>query len=171
MKTRISALMDGELDDHETEEVLRSLRRNPDLSHEWAQYQLIGDSLRNERHLETDLVSRVMSSLEHEPVVLAPLNKRKADRPHPLMALAATVAGVAVVGWVALGNPEISSLGPPQMLATAKPAVDSAVEKVKLVENEKLHDYLLAHHAHAPTAAVATGARYVRTVSMERSAP
>ena len=42
MKTRISALMDGELEQHEVAETLQSLRRSDELRREWYDGQLIG---------------------------------------------------------------------------------------------------------------------------------
>lgn len=171
MKTRISALMDGELDGSDAENVFNSLRRNPDASREWDEFHLIRDSLRGEHSLDTDLVARVMARLDQEPVVLAPVAQRNPEQMHPLLALAATLAGVAVVAWVALGNPNSSAPGQSPVLAAAKPRLEQVKAAETVVEKEKLEDYLLAHHAHAPVAAVASGARYVRTVSMERSVP
>ena len=42
MKTRISALMDGELERHEVVETLQALRRSEDLRTEWRDGHLIG---------------------------------------------------------------------------------------------------------------------------------
>jgi hypothetical protein len=49
MKTRISALMDGELEGHEIADTLKELRRNEEMRSEWCDCQLIGAALRDER--------------------------------------------------------------------------------------------------------------------------
>ncbi len=80
MKTRISALMDGELEGHEIADTLGELRRSEDLRSEWCDCQLIGAALRDESKLELDVTARVMAALELEPTVIAPA-RRRADAP------------------------------------------------------------------------------------------
>lgn len=173
MKTRISALMDGELDGHEAEEALHSLRRDAELRTQWHEFHLIGAALRGEPELDVDIAAQVMLALEAEPTVLIPAVKRKVRHLRPLMALAASAAGVALVAWVALGTPP-NSAGDPARGVVSPQLVATPVERIQPVaasvpgESIKLQDYLLAHHAHAPMAAVANGARYVRVVSVER---
>ena len=64
MKTRISALMDGELESHERAEALRALRRSSELRGDWCDYHVVGAALRGERGLEVDVTARVMAALE-----------------------------------------------------------------------------------------------------------
>ena len=47
MKTRISALMDGELEAHEVRETLDALRRGEQLRARWRDAHLIGEALRD----------------------------------------------------------------------------------------------------------------------------
>ena len=51
MKSRISALMDGELAQHEVEGTLDRLRAEGDARDTWRAYHLIGDSIRDTRLL------------------------------------------------------------------------------------------------------------------------
>lgn len=173
MKTRISALMDGELGGHEAEEALHSLRRDAELRTQWHEFHLIGAALRGEPELDIDIAAQVMAALEAEPTVLAPAIKPKTRQLRPLMALAASAAGVAFVAWVALGTPP-NSAGDPVRGGALPQQLAAPIERIQPVavsapnDSIKLQDYLLAHHAHAPMAAVANGARYVRVVSVER---
>ena len=61
MKTRISALMDGELESHERAEAFRALRRSSELRGDWCDYHVVGAALRGERGLEVDVTARVFT--------------------------------------------------------------------------------------------------------------
>jgi sigma-E factor negative regulatory protein RseA len=178
MKSRLSALMDGELDEHECEDVFRALRRDNSMSRDWQNFHLIGDVLRGERGLETDITARVLQRLAQEPTVLAPSVRPIEDRLRPLLALAASAAGVAVVAWVGFGNPESPAAipsarvsGVAELAALSAPALETSPSVTKPMPSERLLEYLVAHEAYAPTATVASRTRHVRTVSMERRVP
>jgi len=162
MKTRISALMDGELEDHELAETLRALRRSAELRCEWCDCQLLGDALRVERGLDIDVAARVMSALDLEPTVMAPTSRRTHEWQRPVLALAASAAGVAVVAWLALAP--VADGGAPggaPGLASAKPALVVAQAQ----STPRLQEYLVAHQAYAPGGAMVGGARNIRTVA------
>jgi sigma-E factor negative regulatory protein RseA len=161
MKTRISALMDGELEGHETAETLRALRRSEELRSQWCDCQLIGAALRGESELGIDVAARVMSALDLEPTVMAPKPRRLLEWQRPALALAASAAGVAVVAWLALtpagdGVPTAAT-----GVASAKPAPVLAQSR----STPRLQEYLLAHQAYAPGGAIVGGARNIRTVA------
>ena len=100
----LSALLDGELEPHELRPTLRAVVREPELRENWQAYVLIGDQLRQERTLGRDLTAGVMAKIRAEPVVLAPRNLQLPRRHNPMLALAASAAGVVVVGWLALAD-------------------------------------------------------------------
>jgi sigma-E factor negative regulatory protein RseA len=159
MKTRISALADGELEGHEIAETLRALQRNPELRSEWCDCHLIGAALRGERELDIDVAARVMSALEVEPTVMAPAQRRKPEWQRPALALAASAAGVALVAWLALapggdGVPAATGLAG----ATKGPLV--------VQSTPRLQEYLVAHQAYAPGGGMVGGARNIRTVAV-----
>ena len=161
MKTRISALMDGELESHEIAETLRALRHSPEMRSEWCDGQLIGAALRHERGLEFDVTARVMAAIDMDPTVLAPKPGRAIDWRRPALALAASAAGVAVVAWLALtpgGEPS-------PLLATALPGMKRLPVVAQLQSTPRLQEYLVAHQAYAPAGAMAGGARNIRTVA------
>lgn len=159
MKTRISALMDGELEDHEVAETLRALRRSPDLRREWCDCQVIGDALRGERGLDMDVTARVMAALDPEPTVMAPAPRRKIGWQRPALALAASAAGVALVAWLALAGTDGSMPLVETRLAGTKQG--SAVALL----TPRLQEYLLAHQAYAPGGTMVGGARNIRIVA------
>ncbi|MCK9389393.1 MAG: sigma-E factor negative regulatory protein [Sulfuritalea sp.] len=165
MKTRISALMDGELEDHEISETLRALKRSPELRNEWCDCQLIGAALRGERGLDIDVAARVMSAIDLESTVLAPQPRRVIAWQRPALALAASAAGIAVVAWLVLapGGTEMptGSAG----LAGAKQGAVVASVVANSQSTPRLQEYLVAHQAYAPGGAMVGGARNIRTVA------
>ncbi|MCX7896595.1 MAG: sigma-E factor negative regulatory protein [Rhodocyclaceae bacterium] len=171
---RLSALYDGEI---ESDEFAALARRLGDeiLQRQWVSYVMIGEGLRGKPACCDDFTAKVMARLEHEPIVFAPHPLRPgSSRPHPWLALAASVAGVAVVGWLAwihgLEEPRRQSEA---VLATAPvlaPAahMPSGQTKEKKPTRVELVDYVVAHHVEAPGIGVSLGGNvhHVRTVSM-----
>lgn len=171
MKERVSALLDGALDDDASARVFESIKRDAGLREDWERYCLIGDVLRDESSLSAGFTDKVMASLDGEPTVLAPVRRERSAWAARLMPIAASVMGVAAVGWVAL---TLNGPGPEvQRLASAKPAavVAAPVERVALAPAEASErEYLFAHQAMAPAAGMPGVAHYVRTVSDTRVA-
>ena len=99
---RISALMDGELDEQMQHSAMDELLNKTEARDTWARYHLISDTLR--QHLpagmDTQFSSRVMSALEDEPTILAPRTTQTSSMARRLsgLAVAASVAAVAVMG-------------------------------------------------------------------------
>ncbi len=158
MNERISALMDGELPEPDLSRDLARLNSDPGLLQSWDTYHLIGDALRD--HLAPGFAARVMERLAAEPTVLAP-SRRLASRRivRTSLKVAAGVAGVALVAWMALpelGPTPQQAAVPPQQAAPALAATPAAVG----VEN-----YLLVHQSFSPAGAMQGVAPYVRTVS------
>ncbi|MFN6961844.1 MAG: hypothetical protein ACK4N6_06335, partial [Rhodocyclaceae bacterium] len=126
----------------------------------------------------------VLARLAEDPIVLAPryLLVRR-PRPHPLWALAASVAGVAVVGWVALtGSPQPVGNETRLVAAPAVPvtvaSVGGAVPPAPTFRSESapdgapdMQEYLLAHQAQAATVRLAETARQIRTVALTATHP
>jgi sigma-E factor negative regulatory protein RseA len=159
MKIELSALIDGETENHELPVVLKALKSTPAMRDAWSEYHLIGDVLRGEPELDHDITSSVMQRLADEPVVLAPSLGRQAGWQRPLAALAASIAGVAVVGWLAMAP----SAAPEQpMVASAEPVS----QRVEPLAASDIQEYLLAHQANAPGLRLQGGSQNIRTVSV-----
>ncbi len=143
MPDSISRLMDGELDDAEIAGVCGHMRQ-PDAINTWVCYHVIGETLRGE-DCRWPRVSRSFATrLASEPTVVAPIAAR--SRPLPIAwAVAATVAAVAVVGWVAMATFDPS----PSTIAKAREAATIRAAQVR--PQAVPPDYLLAHREYSPT--------------------
>jgi len=165
MKDRISALMDGELDDQSAAMAIDALAREPEARDAWRIYHLISDALGESRVLSAGFGERVAAALAGEPVVLAPGRARPAE-PRRWLAMAAGVAAVALVGWLGLA-PQQTAVAPvaqlPQNLPESRPQI------VPLPSGTS--DYLLAHQGFSPRVSLQGMAPYVRTVSEQTQEP
>jgi sigma-E factor negative regulatory protein RseA len=177
MKAKISAWMDGELDKHELTEPLKLLARDPELLECWRIYHLIGDAMSDCRVLSADFGSRMAERLANEPTVMAPGRLAPwSERGRWLsLSVAASVAAVALVGWLAFAPREATPpAGGPLVLAPQKATpVQTAAVRVKPRPPTRIplpsatNDYLLAHQAYSPRITLQGMAPYVRTVSDE----
>lgn len=161
MKENLSAWMDDELSGEQARPLLSQLKRDAELCASWDCYHLIGDAVRGVHG--PDLHARICARLDAEPTVLAPQRSAKPERLRNLaLSVAASVAAVVFVGWMALpGQKDM-----PQIAAI--PAAE--VKQVALPAGEGAKDYLLAHQRYSPSSAMQGVAPYVRTVAEERSA-
>ncbi len=102
MKSRVSELMDGELDSTDAEEVVTAIQKGDDnLLSDWEAYHIIGDVLR-QSVVNINVSERVREQLAGEPVLLVPhLLKPHRPRKRKLLGLsvAASIAVVSV-GWL-----------------------------------------------------------------------
>jgi sigma-E factor negative regulatory protein RseA len=168
MKERLSELMDGELDDKSAARVMDALRNDREAVQTWRTYQLISDALRESRLLSADFSARFSERLAGEPVVLAPRAlQREPRRWYVGSAVAASVAAVAFVGWIAFApQPQVK----PAAIAQAPlPAAEPKPAIVPLPT--QANDYLLAHQGFSPRMSLQGMAPYVRTVSEQTVRP
>ena len=172
MKPELSALLDGELESREARAIIAEIEEDESLRVGWRDYQLIGDALRGKGGLSVDITDRVMERLQLEPVVLAPRAMAPNDGRRSLMALAAALTGVAVVGWLALAPQERDALPPApvaraeQPALPAKVAADVANNAAAGAAAGEMREYLAAHQAYAAGLHFQGGAQHIRTVSM-----
>jgi sigma-E factor negative regulatory protein RseA len=159
---RLSAWMDGELESGRARELPSQLKHDADLRGNWDCYHLIGDTVRDVQG--PDLCARICAQLDAEPTVFAPQRRSAADwlRGRPLQ-VAASIAAVAFVGWMALSGVQQDM---PQIAAI--PAAEVKQGVVPTGEGAKY--YLLAHQRYSPSNAMQGVATYVRTVPEERKA-
>lgn len=164
MTKELSALFDGELEIHEGPLLWSDLKRNPRLREAWQDYKLIGDALRAESNLARDITSGVMHNLASEPVVLMPKPQRARKWSSVVMAMAASVAGVAVVGWLALSQTMLGGESP--TLAQQAPVSHSGTTVVAApAPAHGMQEYMLAHQTNAPGLSLQGGTQHIRTVS------
>jgi sigma-E factor negative regulatory protein RseA len=128
---QLSALLDDELAGHEAFDILKLAASKDAPNETWRLYALIGDHLRGEAIGSREMTSEVMARIRAEPVVLAPRSRPERRGQHPLLALAASVAGVAVVAWLALGDTPTSPLMEARPVAAVLPAPTFAVAPMR----------------------------------------
>ena len=162
MKEKLSAMMDDALADGERESCVRRLKEDDELRAAWDVYHLIGDALRG--HTAPHVAEQVRARLAAEPTVLAPQRTAAARTRlawYPL-AVAASVAAVALVGWLALPLFDLRGAPDPGGIVAK---VEPPAAAVPLAQG--VADYLLAHQRFSPAIAMSGLAPYVRTVAEE----
>lgn len=162
MTKELSALFDNELEIHEEPALWGALKAEPHLRERWQNYKLIGDALREEQNLACDITGDVMRALADEPVILAPKKMRATAWSSAIMAMAASVAGIAVVGWLALA-PQLKDS---ESAALAKAPSPPAVVIASPGGSAGIQEYVLAHQANAPGLHLQGGTQHIRTVSV-----
>ena len=158
MKKEISALMDGELFEDETADLLGRVKRDSDAHKDWEVYHLIGDVLRQPEYIHCDLSAKVRERMRDEPVVLAPRSRAVKQKIRTVaLSAAASLLAVGVVAWMSL---QVSPEAAPQM-AMQQPDLRPVNEQIK----PKSNDYLMAHQEFSPSTDMSGGASYIRTVA------
>lgn len=172
---RISALMDGELDDRELARQFERLRQDPALRETWDVFHVIGDAVRGDSPLAGSFNERLSASLQREPTVLAPSGRRKTGASVMIYALsaAASLSAVAMVAWVAMSmnnagtQPDLAAApvaAPVEPARVAEPVM--VVPQLASVPDEgRMNEYLLAHQGFSPSTALQGVAPYIRSVS------
>jgi len=154
----ISLLMDGELDAERAEQACQGFRVAAAVE-TWLSYHVIGDCLRGDGTATRTIAARFWARLAAEPTVLAP--PRRQPTPAAIAwAIAASVAAVGVVGWVALTTMPL----PPSAIATAQRA---AAVRAADVRRPVVNEYLLAHQEYSPTTAIQGVRPYLRAVTTD----
>jgi sigma-E factor negative regulatory protein RseA len=153
-RERVSALMDGEL---ELDQIpgLERVMKDDDARACWQTYHLIGDVMRGEKPASGQFVARVSAVLAEEPTVLAPKPARPSSAARNRMfalSAAASLAGVALVGWLAFKGGISDPNGSAGDLAS---------------DDREVRDYLHAHQEYSPTAGMHGVGAYVRTVAAQ----
>jgi sigma-E factor negative regulatory protein RseA len=167
MKERISALMDGELDDKAAAELIETLGRDRDARLTWASYHMISDAMREGRMLSDGFGVRLSERLAAEPTVVAPRTRVRSFQPESkrwyALSAAASLAAVALVGWLAFAPQPNTPAPVAQAPAEAKPNIVPLPTAA--------NDYLLAHQGFSPRVRLQGMAPYVRTVSEQAVEP
>src|SRR6266850_387679 len=156
---------DGELDQRAAAEAIGGLGRAGEATEAWRVYHLISDGMRDTRVFSEGFMARFSERLAAEPTVLAPASlPGRTPVQRFAFAAAASLAAVALVGWLAFApQPEA-----PRAMAQAQPAI-TPVLNVPLPS--AANDYLLAHQGFSPRVSLQGMAPYVRTVAEHQDEP
>lgn len=189
---QLSILVDDELADHHA--VLNRLVSDPVLQARWSRYHLIRDAITGHMPEQPfcDIANRVSQAVEKEPVIFAPVHKRK--RTHKQLsfimkqvgglAIAATVSAVAVLivqrtqDETSTTTTEIAAVQPqPQTQTIAQASLQSQSQssaQVRYVTDtsgldtavqSKLSGYLVNHNEYSVTGNMQGVLPYTRIVS------
>jgi sigma-E factor negative regulatory protein RseA len=161
MNDKISALMDGELDEKSAAEMIDWLGRDGDALRVWRAYHLISDAMRDGCLLSDGFAARIAARLSAEPALLAPARLQAEPRKWLVLSAAASVAAVSLVGWLAFAPQREAP--PPQVAQASATPLKKQPAIVPLPSGT--NDYLLAHQGFSPRASLQGMAPYVRTVS------
>jgi len=104
IREQVSAFLDGELPNSETELLLKRLTRDPELRESFGRFALIGEAVRGASSgaLSRSFTSRVNQAIDGEPVVQTPAHGARVKHWWRPVAGVAVAAGVATVAIVAL---------------------------------------------------------------------
>lgn len=170
---RISVLMDGEFDGHQARQEIVRIRQHDELRRSWDAFHLIGDALRGERPLSPDFAERLSARLAQEPTVLAPRLRLVRRITAYALSAAASLAAVAVVGWMAFSSTNTATTRPevaraPAATPVLAPTPAPAPELASVSDEGVASEYLLAHQAFSPSTAIQGVVPYIRSVSSSR---
>ena len=124
IREQVSAFLDGELPDSETELLLKRLTRDGELRESFGRYALIGEAIRGASHgyLTKGFSGRVNLAIDGEPVPangqIPQIRAPRWWRPFAGAAVAAGVAAVAVVAFHQRADEPVRAAAPVQRTAT-----------------------------------------------------
>jgi len=165
---KISALMDGELDDRQAREQLVRLKQDEELAGCWHTFHVIGDALRGEPVLSQGFNRRLADRLNEEPTVLAPQRREVKRMTAYALSAAASVSAVALVGWIAFVNNPFApqaELAKAPAATTLPPATSPAPQLASVPNDGRMNEYLIAHQGFSPSTSIQGVVPYIRTVS------
>jgi sigma-E factor negative regulatory protein RseA len=170
----ISALMDGELDEHPAQREIALLKNDPELRERWDTFHLVGDALRGEPMISAGFSAAFAQRLAAEPTVLAPRRTSRQAKRVTTYALsaAASVSAAALVAWVAMSGPNADTMvaGSGSEGRAGVAGGPAAAIPASVSTDGTMNEYFLAHQGFSPSTAIQGLAPYIRTVSATRPA-
>lgn len=178
---RLSALVDDELPPNEIGGEIHKLTQSEGARQSWSRYHLIGDAMRREigSIYDPGLAQSISRRLQDEPVVLAPaaIKGPGFSRLKTLtgLAVAASLAGVAVVLTPQMINPQ-GSASPPVL--AEQPAAENTTYVLaqdgtrwemlkKPAVESRLNAYLVNHQERSPSSNIKGIMPYANFVSYD----
>jgi sigma-E factor negative regulatory protein RseA len=159
IREQVSAFLDGELPNSETELLLKRLTRDPELRESFGRYALIGESLRggSSARLSHGFTARVNRAIDGEPPAAGMPQPRsrlvKWWRPFAGAGVAAGVCAVAVIALQQRGLPAgagVPALARSGVVASAREPLSYTVpaavtEAPAALPSARLTNYVFAH--------------------------
>lgn len=151
MQEKISALLDGELDHDQAASVLAALDQDDELQDNWHLYHLIGDVLRDSNQANVSITNKVATRLNEEPALT--VTHQTSVTKHPpreaankaWYSVAASLAGIAFVGWVAWQSFSPATTKPAGISANLAQQMQTSPTVKPVAYESRVNDYWLAH--------------------------
>ena len=154
---QISAFVDGELPENESELLVRRLSQDAVMRQQVASYLEIGRLMRRDQEVPgmINLRGRIATALGQETVVEEieqPAVGTALITPASGIAVAATVAVIALLGLSQLGGPEIDRLPDDAVAIDFAPAYTEPTDEQVLANSptERLREYSRRHNSSSP---------------------
>jgi len=158
LKEKVSLLVDDRLDPAVAMKVMKALESDPERAAVYTRYMLIGETLRSNGDVIYDdgFVTRLHQALEQEPRLVAPVWKSARRDRMVTLALAATLAGLAVLVGQTVSRQ--SEFAVPEL-------AQRATDDETAAKPDHLDTYLVNHSGTAYLAANGGLLPYLRIVS------
>ncbi len=175
MKEKLSAFIDNELNELDERRVVEALAKNPELRGTWERYHLLRSAVREEL---TFVVAPALTDRVAEKINAPSRHHglgRQAVRAMGGLAIAASVAAVAIIGLQQLQAPKpeiLASIQSPQSLPAASQAVRVSGSRWDTIQPEAentLNTYLIEHNEFSPASGIGGMMPYVRIVGYDAS--
>lgn len=178
MKEKLSALVDSELDELNERRVMAALGQDAGLRSTWQRYHLTRAALRGEldEFAGLDVAGHVTARIAAEPADAAGMRRRNTARLAGTLAMAASVAVIAIAAVQWFNRPDSS---PAPLLATVQTApekiagIDAARREASPADAERdnaLNAFLVEHNEFASSNGLGGMMPYVRVVGYENPA-
>ena len=173
LNEKLSAFVDDELDELEERRVYAALKNDKALRNTWERYHLMSAALRHDLKfvIPRAVADRVATRIDGEPSGASVFQRNRFVRLAGTLAIAASVAAIAIAGVQWLHHP-VSSTG--QQLASNKPESAKILHAgatrwgVRDTEKESaLNAYLIEHDEFSSTSGLGGMMPYVRAVSYD----
>ncbi len=165
---KISQFLDGQLDKQQAEPLLRAVKKDPAVKEAMMRYQIIGQAIRADSQpiANLDLADKVSQQIKQEPAYLLPSARKSPDWKAASMAVAASIAVVAIVAPLTAQRTQPGN-GSQTVVASVETSentvVASAEEKAKRAKlNQRFKEYLQAHQNSVDATGVMSYTPYAR---------
>lgn len=181
--SRLSALADGEVPSREAGALLERIVADDQLKAAWQRYHVMRAVLRDEYcAVPADFAADVRAQIDREPTVLAPRRLPNLVRPATGIAIAASVAAMAIVGvdrmqsasrddalagQVAYVTPSLPVAQPLQVA----PPVQVVDWQGQTIQSQRLNSYIMNFNEARSDMGVPVGTPHVRIVGYENAQP
>jgi sigma-E factor negative regulatory protein RseA len=171
LNQKISQFLDDELGHHnDALYVLKKMQSQPELLDKFNRYQAISHAMKTGTFLlaKTGFSTKIHQRIQQEPLYLLP-KKQSFQRNHKKIAMAASIALVAVITGRYANNPALHSKAVSTPLQVAQHQLPDQsgkpVDATQYPLNKRINDYLQAHNSSVYTNGEANFQPFARVTS------